>query len=246
MKYILYLLRNEDKVNRESTKENVWKEIRYLEFLLPGETPEEALKAMKEAGTPRLFITHMPFRFVQKHVLENKAKFVVVFRNPKDVLVSFFKHYQMSKSMGYFSGGFDEYFEMFKEKRIYGGDVIEHNAEWWKVRHLDNVFITTYEQMKQDLEGVIGKVAKFLGKPVSDETIAQITHLCSFGEMKKNEFVNGKVLADSGVFDFTKSTFIRKGEVGDWKNFFTEEQVKYIDQRTQQEWDPIGLKLEDV
>ena len=108
-------------------------------------------------------------------------------------------------AMGHFSGGFDKYFEMFKEKRLNGGDVFEHTAKWWRVRLLDNVFITMYEEMKRDLEGVVLKVAKFLGMDVADE---HIIFLSSFSEMKMNEFVSEKVLVDAEHFDLIQSTLI--------------------------------------
>ena len=50
--------------------------------------------------------------------------------------------------------------------------------------------------------------------------------------------------ADVPRFDQSRSKFLRKGEVGDWKEYFTEEQNKYIDVKTKFYFDPIGLTFD--
>ena len=42
------------------------------------------------------------------------------------------------------------------------------------------------------------------------------------------------------------SPFMRKGYAGDWKNFFSEEQRKLVDDISKQKFEPEGLFLEDL
>ena len=116
---------------------------------------------------------------------------------------------------------------------------------WWKVRDQDNIFITTYEEMNKDREGVVRKVAKFLGKELSDEVVQKIVELTGFEQMKSNPLVNGQHAAKAGLFDYSKSQLMRKGQVGDWKNYFTEDQAKYIQELCDQRYSSIGLTVED-
>jgi len=53
-------------------------------------------------------------------------------------------------------------------------------------------------------------IAEFLNKPLSDEVINRIAKQCSFSAMKKTTVNVGRML-------------LRKGVVGDWKNYFTPE-----------------------
>ena len=58
-------------------------------------------------------------------------------------------------------------------------------------------------------------IAKFLNKPLSDELISRITEQCTFSGMKKNA-ANYAIPTKDG-----ESSMLRKGVVGDWKNYFT-------------------------
>ena len=59
-------------------------------------------------------------------------------------------------------------------------------------------------------------IANFLNKPLSEDLISRIAEQCTFSGMKKNDasFTEGK----DG-----ETSILRKGVVGDWKNYFTPE-----------------------
>ena len=71
--------------------------------------------------------------------------------------------------------------------------------------------------MFQDIESNVRKIADFLGKPICEAVVKKISKQCTFEEMAKNE----------SVYTFYDSSpgprFIRKGAVGDWKNYFSAE-----------------------
>ena len=67
-------------------------------------------------------------------------------------------------------------------------------------------------------------IAEFLNKPLSDEVINRIAEQCTFSEMVKNGAnykLGGK--ADTESEHHGPRTLLRKGVVGDWKNYFTPE-----------------------
>ena len=69
----------------------------------------------------------------------------------------------------------------------------------------------------KDLLSSIRAIAEFLDKPLSEEVLQRIAHQCLFDEMAKNP-------ASFQVFPNVDAIrFLRKGEVGDWKNHFTAE-----------------------
>ena len=62
-------------------------------------------------------------------------------------------------------------------------------------------------------------IAKFLKKPLSDDLISRIAEQCTFSGMKKN--AASYLLKKPGSVGGT--SLLRKGVVGDWKNYFTPE-----------------------
>ena len=86
-----------------------------------------------------------------------------------------------------------------------------------------NVLMMSYEQMKADLHNSIRTVATFLGHDIDDAMVNKIAEQCTFTAMKKNDAVN-----KSGIVAF-ETSFLRKGVVGDWKNYLTAEQSARID-----------------
>lgn len=81
------------------------------------------------------------------------------------------------------------------------GPYFDHLLGFWKLRHLSNILIITYEDMKRDLREVIRNVATFLDKNLSeDETNTLFEHLqidsmrknasCNFEERMKKSAVN--------------------------------------------------------
>ena len=92
--------------------------------------------------------------------------------------------------------------------------------------------------MLQDSPGAIRKIAKFIGKELPPEIVERIVIQTSFNAMKKGRNVNYT------WFEELKGDFIRKGEVGDWKNYFTEEQNKRFDSLYTEKMAGSGLDFE--
>ena len=245
MKFLTHLVMNDGQQGEGSGFKFMTQNLRYLEFLMPGETVEEALAALTAKPPPRLYTSHLPFRFLKSMVMEDKVKVINVMRNPKDTLVSFYHFYRMNKMLGNFEGSWDDFFfQLVQKKRLVYGDFFDYILQWWQMRHLDNILMVTYEEMQQDLAGVVRKVAKHLGKELTEEVVQKIVHLSGFNQMKDNPRVNAEDVNELGLMDFKKAKFLRKGEVGDWKNYFTEEQNKYIDTLCEDRCTPVGLSFE--
>ena len=94
--------------------------------------------------------------------------------------------------------------------------------------------------MKRDTQAVMQKLCVFLDKPLPQSTINKIIQHTSFENMKKNPWTNFELIPG---MDFTKSSFIRKGEVGDWKNHFTKDQTEYYDKLIFEKLKGSGLEF---
>ena len=81
-------------------------------------------------------------------------------------------------------------------------------------------------------------IAEFLQKPLSDELINRIAEQCSFKAMMKNaESFKVTEKEDS-------ATLLRKGVIGDWKNYFTPEQNERFEKEVLEKLDGSGLEFD--
>ena len=76
---------------------------------------------------------------------------------------------------------------------------------------LSNLLILSFEDMVEDLEREVRKIAEYLEIQLTEEKLTRIVDMCGFTAMKKNDSVNMTTFASANP-DKTKS-FIRKGKV---------------------------------
>ena len=72
---------------------------------------------------------------------------------------------------------------------------------------------------------VVRRVANFLGKPITEQRVTAVADWCAFEQMKQNPTTNAASMPKvPGTGEF-----MRKGQVGDWRNYFSEEQSRRMD-----------------
>ncbi len=190
---------------------------------------------------PRTIKTHLPLRYYKEKLENDPAlKVAQVMRNPRDTLVSYFRYCSMVELLGPYLGTWDEFFELFKSKQLFWGDLFEHQVEWYNFNKTrENSLILHYEDMRKDLSGTIRKLSDFLGKNLSDKAVDIITQRTTFENMSKD----AKLKMDQEWLPFFRKGFMWKGQVGNWKNWLTQDQIDYIDKKCREYFDPIGLTV---
>ncbi|KVH96343.1 Sulfotransferase domain-containing protein [Cynara cardunculus var. scolymus] len=162
------------------------------------------------------------------------------------VLVSlwFFTNKLRLKEMG--TNPLEDAFEKFCAGVSIYGPFWDHMLGYWKesLNNPQRVFFLKYEEMKEQPELHLKKLADFLGcsfssKEEEERTVDDILEICSFDNLS-NLKVNKEGKLPSGE-DF--SAFFRKGEVGDWKNHLTPEMVERLDNICEEKFQGSGLKF---
>ncbi|XP_058232315.1 LOW QUALITY PROTEIN: sulfotransferase 2B1-like [Hemibagrus wyckioides] len=213
MQEILPLLLNGGDLTPVLTIPN-WDRVPWLEESRIAETA-------KKLSAPRAFASHMPYHLMPSSFFSSKAKVIYVSRNPKDVLVSTFHFHQMASFL-HDPGAFEEFADQFLAGNVIFGKWTDHVKSWRNTDLGDRILYVTYEEMIQDLHGVLGRMLLFLGKSMSKDALNHVTEHCTFKTMKQNKMSNYS-LVPKDVMDSKKSAFLRKGIVGDWKNYFSPE-----------------------
>ncbi|XP_054711563.1 sulfotransferase 1B1-like [Uloborus diversus] len=190
------------------------------------------LRFLRKLHSPRLMATHLPLPLLPKELRQAKCKIIYVMRNPKDTAVSYYHHHKMSTFLGNITDSWDKFLAHFMAGHVVYGSWFDHVFPYWEFckQHPDKVFFLSYEEMKLDLRGMVTRLCEFLEKPLNEEAIDTIVDHCTFESMKTNKMVNREVLPITDLFDMSKSKFMRKGIIGDWKNYFTPEQSKAFDE----------------
>ncbi len=218
MQEIVYLLSLEKGQPRGKTQDTIY----FLE-----RRSDDFSRVISTPG-PRYLKTHLSADFFTND-LRNPAKqikVIVVRRDPKDALVSYYHFYRNSPMYGPFSGDWNDFFQLFREKRLVHGDYFDFYESWDKeATHLGakgKVLFISYEEMKDNVLKVVEKMAKFLGKNRSDEMLQSIALNCDFDRMKNEPLCNPSKFLSSDVF-------FRKGTIGEWRDIFSQEQAAYVD-----------------
>ncbi|XP_066553237.1 sulfotransferase 6B1 [Amia ocellicauda] len=187
-----------------------------LEFSNP-----EKYQFINEAPSPRLLGTHMHPDNIPASIAEKKTKILVVLRNPKDTVVSFF-HFTNKNPVLPTAESWDKFFADFMSGEVPWGSYFDHALSWEKRIDNPNIMFVTYEDMKENLIEEIKQIANFFNFTLSEEQVNTIAQESTFTAMKESsKHTHGQM----------GNVFFRKGEVGDWKNHFSEDQSKEMDAR---------------
>ena len=202
-----------------------WVDLRIL--------PSEAIAGLEHLPHRRFVKTHLP---VDALVFSPKAKYIYIGRDGRDAVWSMYNHHANANENWYGAlnntpglvgppigpppDSVHEYYRQWME-----GDghpfwpYWENLRSWWAVRHLPNVMIIHFNDMKADLAGSIRKIGDFLGIKPDAATLAKIVEHCSFDYMK----AHAELAAPLGgaLWNGGAKTFINKGTNGRWHDVLT-------------------------
>ncbi|KAH6931977.1 hypothetical protein HPB50_002411 [Hyalomma asiaticum] len=198
----------------------------------------------------RTFATHLA---LNKRTMTEEGKYIYIARNPWDVCVSF---YHMMKNVNIFAfqdGTFEDFVDAFVSGNFGYGDYFEHVAAGYALREEANVFFVTYEELKKNTREVALRLAHFLGDQYGraleqDEVLLQkllersqpdymrnvvvLDLTCERNPQWKEAFSQTNVTCKEGHGgDENKYAYVRTAKVGSWKDHFTPELLRKMENR---------------
>lgn len=204
--------------------------------------PPKAIKLpLIEAQTQRRFLkTHLP---VDALVFSEKAKYVYIGRDGRDVLWSMYNHHATANE-GWYAALNDtpgrvgppierppesitQYYHEWLDQNGYPWWPFWENVRsWWAIRDLPNVHLVHFANLKNDMPGEIRRLAAFLEIPIDEKKWADILLHCSFDYMREHA---PKTVPVGGAFwDGGAKSFINKGTNGRWRDVLSDdESLKY-------------------
>ncbi|TNC62131.1 sulfotransferase domain-containing protein [Rubellimicrobium roseum] len=209
--------------------------------------PQEAIDALEEQTHRRFLKTHLP---VDALVFSPKAKYIYVARDGRDAAWSAYNHFVKAKDDIYDAlnttpglvgptihrptgTAHDYYRDWFDGDGAPLWSFWENIRTWWQIRHLPNVKLVHFNELKRDLVGSIREIAAFLDIEIDEATFPAILEHCSFDYMKAHAELSAPL--GGAPWEGGASTFINKGTNGRWQGILSEAEVTEYEARAVRE-----------
>ncbi|EEB14513.1 conserved hypothetical protein [Pediculus humanus corporis] len=204
---------------------------------------KDSLNFINNLKSTRFIKTHLPWDLLPVSIRkgDKQPKIIYVCRNAKDTCVSYFHHTILLEG---YTGNFNDFCKLFLEDSVCFSPFWSHIEGFWKRRNQSNVLFIKYEDMKENLAGVIEQTAQFLDKKLSPEQIKTLCHHLSFESMKNNPSVNYEAILEvNRIYNLIPADgeFMRKGTGGEWKEKMPNEIVEKFNK-----WIETNLKERNI
>ena len=129
------------------------------------------------------------------------------------------------------TGGVVQYFRdwMDGDGFLSGNEFWTHHQGWWDARHLPNVLLVHFNNLKEDLPGEMHRIANFLGIEVEEELWPTLVEHCTFDYMKKNAQFAAPI--GGALWEGGAASFIHKGTNGRWRDLLTADDKRAYEDR---------------
>jgi aryl sulfotransferase len=208
---------------------------------------EDYLRIVDGQRHRRFLKTHTPFDGIP---YRPECTYRAVFRDPRDVYESGSDHRDNMTNVELaqtFPSG-DGAFEGFLNDASADGEwdmwtldtIVRMLKSYWSYRHLPNVHLFHYSDMRRDLRAVIASMAQALGYDYSPETIEAFAEAAGFEAMKRDA---GRFAPQAGI-GFWKSDdrFFVSGRHGEWQTRWTDDQRRAFEARIASMLDPDSAR----
>jgi len=194
---------------------DIYAEIPWLELReRPDQSDKELLERWAALPDPRSFKTHaFPGEGPEACIkYREDLKYIVVFRNPEEAIVSFKPFIegismevwemwgQKSLREQFVQPNFPAFFEkcilhgmpgMPREKVPPGGmmnmSYFSFINAWWPLRNKPNVLMLHFSDMKAEHKAMVQKISIFLGTDLTEEQMSNVLEYTSYKWMKENQ-----------------------------------------------------------
>lgn len=162
-----------------------------------------------------------PIIFKSHSAFSSKFKKVIyIVRDGRDVAVSYY-FYHLKFILKNKQISFSEFLKRFNNGNVNYGSWNNHVNNWISNKPRQFLLIK-YEDLFLKTEGELIKILKFINLPIDKKKVTSAIHASKFEEMAKIENKQIKdipKLSDSDI----QISFMRKGEIGDYVNYFNDD-----------------------
>lgn len=174
---------------------------------------------IEKLSSPRFIKSHMPYTPDYRRV-------VYVARDGRDAVVSYYfyvlknrkRYHQVTENTT-----FRDFLELLNAGKIDEFTAWGDHVNCWLDQAKD-LLVIKYEEMQIDTAKVLAEVLEFSHIPIEQQKLVAAVKASEFQTMQrleKSQFHLARELSDSDP----NIPFVRKGQIGDWQNFFDDEML---------------------
>lgn len=237
--------------------DTLWRVSPWLDARFFG--PIEPILELIEAQEHQRFLkSHLPLDALPYH---EQVRYIVVGRDTRDVFMSLWNHYRNYTDMAYQQldsgdpvGGpiprcpedLREFWRTYMTRAWFpwepdGWPFWSHHYHansFWTYRHLPNVLLVHYNDLKADLEGEMRRIAAFVGIRVADDRWPDYVQAASFESMRDQA---EQLLPETTLGFGAGTNFIYKGTNERWREALTVQDLSLYEGGAVRDLDP-GLR----
>ncbi|XP_048731186.2 3-beta-hydroxysteroid sulfotransferase-like [Ostrea edulis] len=206
-----------------------------------------SMEELKEVqATSRVYTSHLYPRHLPKQFMEKRCKIILVYRNPKDVAVSYFKYSKKLRLHDMEDMGFSEFLRHYISGNVWCGTWVKWMKEWktFKEETPDYPLLEiAYEDMKKNPKESVQRISDFISVNSPPQFTDEIVEKCKFKVMAAHKHSNLPQNMEYLTAFENGHIFYRKGEVGDWKNHFTVAENEAFDKDMETILPKLGLNI---
>ncbi|RLA09845.1 MAG: sulfotransferase domain-containing protein, partial [Gammaproteobacteria bacterium] len=224
----------------EAANLSPWLDIRIV--------PKEQKFAMLDAQPHRRFIkTHLPLDAL---VYSTQAKYLYIARDARDVVWSMYNHHANALPQWYdalnntpglvgppIEPPPDDIHQYWRDWMDQDGHPFwpfwESVRSWWAVRHLPNLLMVHFNDLRADLPGQMRRIANFLAIEADGDNWDSIVEYCTFDWMKSHAAATAPM--GGAMWEGGGETFINKGTNGRWRDILTAEEIREYERKANSE-----------
>ena len=174
------------------------------------------------------------------------CRYIVVGRDGRDAFMSLLNHMRNMRQdelVRMFESAIEEGFDLgeispegpppwddvhtFFDYWLQSGDYFTFVRTYWERREHDNILFVHFNDLKDDLDGQMRRVARFLEIEVDEQLWPSMVESCTFEAMK----ADSDKIGTFDLFEGGAETFLHKGTNDRWQNVLTEEELAAYDAR---------------
>jgi aryl sulfotransferase len=226
----------------------------WADFLLH---PREEIVAELSAQRHRRFMkTHVPLDGLP---YDERVTYICVGRDPRDAAISWDNHMANTnfpalmelraaavgtEEAGGPPGPLPEPLESARDRFWQWADspedmiglssMMHHFSTFWQMRDQPNVVFLHYQEMRDDLEGAMRRLAAQLGIEVAEEKWPELVRAAGFGEMRRR----ADELAPEASIWIDPNQFFRRGTSGQWRELLDADDLRRYREKVQKLAEP--------
>jgi aryl sulfotransferase len=112
--------------------------------------------------------------------------------------------------------------------------MLHHFSTFWQMRDQPNVVLLHYQEMTEDLDGTMRRLAARLGIEVPEEKWPELVRAASFGEMRSR----ADELAPEAKIYIDRKEFFHRGTSGQWRELLGPDDLRRYQERVQKLAEP--------